>query len=200
MAPIDWNIVKYLNPQVSVSDKMDQQSQLSMEQALKQMQMKKMQDELARQDAIAQEMQTATSGPQASDPYQQILDMSSAYSRARMRQGLDANTGQILQSLDPVSRKYKDMQMQDMASRIGNRGKTGDKVRVWMQNPDTGEQGYVPRDQVDDYLSNGWEKLQKEDPIDARINGLISGRGAGGAGKMQPQGNPNRVKIIRKLP
>lgn len=207
---MDWNIVKYLNPEQTVFSKMDEQAKLQdaldgsrLDQAYKQMQMQQLQKKLEDDAAIRAEMEASVNGQQNSgDPYTDMLNLSNVYAKAALKRGDVTGILSLLNAADPLTREYRNAQIQNLRSLRDNRGEDKpEKKTVKIVNKDTGIQDIVTPSEASDRLTTGeWKVLQAEDPIDARINAALSGRGAGSAGKMQPQGNPNRVKIIRKLP
>lgn len=184
MPPIDWNIVKYLNPDKRVMDKMDEQSLLSdkraasaLAQAYQQLQNQKMQQDITDEQSLQAELANI---PKTGDEFKDLQSLATAYARKKMQLGQPSDYNQLLQSLDPLNKKLREAEIYNKRSLADERGREKpDRVRVFLLNPETGEQRYVPRDQVDDLLEQGWEKLgSEEDPIQARINAAFRGRGA----------------------
>lgn len=200
--PIDYNIVKYLNPAESVYDKFDEQAKIQAaleESALsseyKRIQMDKLRKDIANQAELEQAMRDASSSPNGQ------VDLSSALRRAatiKAQQGDISGSAAILKALEPANpyeaqKRELDLALAKRRLQILNEPKK-DKPEsdVLMREKTTGIIKAVPRSQLEDYSSRGWDLASsREDPLAA----LLQGGSPQTPDSSPPQGAPAQRKF-----
>lgn len=165
--PIDYNIIKYLNPAESVYDKFDEQARLaadleksSLTSQYQRLQMEQAQKALAQQaelEAAMQDVGTDANGQ---------VDLSSALRKAaaiKARQG-DVNGGAaILKALQPPDPYEAEKRKIDMDIKRGQLRKLNEpkpekkEPTVRIREKNTGVLRIVPESQLEEYSRNGWD-------------------------------------------